>query len=150
MSVRFATMLLVSMTCYAAGCKSKQEVKFVTVEGRVLVAGKPLTSGQIGFIPDESRGATHPEYSIGEMQSDGTFKLVTNDKNGVRPGWYKVVVWASVEPMPATPSYDANGQLKPIAWLVATKYTTKESTDLQIEVVENPPSGAYDLNLDPP
>ncbi len=134
----------------AVGCGSPPPEKFVTVSGRVTVSGKPLTAGQLAFIPDEPQGNTHAEYSLGDLQPDGTYTLATNDKGGVRPGRYKVVVWAWAEPVPAAPAYDASGQLKPIRAHVAAKYVKKETTDLQIEVVENPTAGAYNFDLSPP
>ena len=130
-----------------SGCKGQPSEKFVTVEGRLMVEGQPVTTGHIGFIPDESRGNMHPEYSIGDIQPDGKFKLVTNDKGGVRLGWYKVVIWAASEPISPTPTFGANGQPTPINWVVATKYTTKETTDLFVEVVEQPSPGRYDFNV---
>jgi hypothetical protein len=142
-------LLLVGACGWLSACGKPPE-KYVRVAGKVMVNGVPLTGGQVGFMPDETSGTTHFEYSIGEVQPDGTYQLVTNDKGGVRPGWYRVVVWASVEPMSPTPAYDANGQLKPIRWKTAAKYTRKETTDLRLEVVENPAPGAYDLSLSPP
>jgi hypothetical protein len=149
MKILCVTALAVCAGILTAGCKGKPEEKFVSVEGQVLVDGKPLTTGFIGFIPDEERGTKHPEYSLCEISPDGKFKLATNDKSGVRPGWYKVVVWASSEPLPQRTAFDANGQPVAIPWLVAPKYTTKETTDLFVEVVEKPAAGAYVFNLSP-
>ena len=132
-----------------AGCSSPGE-KLVVVEGRVTVNGNAVGTGHVGFIPDESKGTAHPEYSVGDLRPDGKFTLATNAKGGVRPGWYKVVVWASAEPLPENPVYDANGQLKPVRWLVNVKYTAKETTDLRVEVVEKPAAGAYEFDLLPP
>jgi hypothetical protein len=150
MKILFVTAWAVCAGILAGGCKGKNSEKFVSVEGRVLVDGKPLSTGFIGFMPDESRGTTHPEYSLCEISPDGKFKLVTNDRSGVRLGWYKVVVWASSQPLPQRTTFDSNGQPIPIPWLVAAKYTTKETTDLSIEVVEKSAAGAYDFNLSPP
>src|SRR3712207_4675146 len=99
-------MALAAWACATAGCGGPPAEKFVPVAGRVTVSGQPLTTGHVGFIPDESRGTRHPEYSIGDVRPDGQFSLVTNDKSGVRLGWYKVVVWAPAEPMSPTPSYE--------------------------------------------
>jgi hypothetical protein len=145
-----AAVLTVCAGLLAAGCGGPPPEKFVTVSGRVTVGGKPLSTGQIGFVPDESAGNPHPEYPTAAIQSDGTFTLATNDKAGVRPGWYKVVVWAWAEPVPLAPVYDANGQLKSYRSHVAAKYSKRETTDLKVEVVENPAAGAYDFALSPP
>jgi hypothetical protein len=147
MRILFSAVLLVGAA--SAGCGPPEE-KFVRVAGRLKVGGKPLDRGQIGFIPDESRGTTHPQYSIGEVRPDGGYELVTNDKAGVRPGWYKVVAWVSAEPISPSPSYGPNGELRGVRWLVAAKYTKRETTDLTVEVVDNPAPGAYDFDLAPP
>lgn len=139
-----------SLVLVLAGCGGPPPEKFVTVSGRVKVGGKALTTGDIGFIPDEAAGNPHPEYCIGDIKPDGTFTLVTNDKAGVRPGAYKVVVWAWAEPLSPAPTYDARGQPIVPRALVAVKYTKKETTDLRVEVVEDPAEGAYDFDLSPP
>lgn len=116
----------------------------VPVSGKVIVDGKPLTKGQIGFIPDASQGNTRPEYSIGEIEVDGTFQLKTLGQSGARLGWYKVVVWASAnEP---DQSHTPGVVWKP-EWLVHAKYTNAETTDLVREVTESAPPGAYDFDL---
>lgn len=147
MRTRGAALLAAAL---AAGCGGPPPEKFVAVSGRVTVGGKALGTGQIGFIPDEAQGNAHPEYPMGLLQPDGAYTLATNDKGGVRPGWYKVVVWAWAEPLPAAPVFDANGQPKLPRSLAAAKYSKKETTDLRVEVVEAPAPGAYNFDLSPP
>ena len=35
-------------------------------------------------------------------------------------------------------------------WIVHPKYTQRHTTDLKVEVVDNPAPGAYDFDLSPP
>ena len=112
------------------------------VFGRVTVDGQPLDRGMIHFAPEKSRGAAHLQYSSAEIQADGGFTLKTNSQPGAPLGWYKVIVIATETPIPENPTNWTPD------WLVHKKYTQRGSTDLEIEVIESPSPGTYDLALE--
>jgi hypothetical protein len=130
------------------GCGPVEKVKLWPVSGSVKVAGKPLTTGWITFHPDEARGNKSSRLPVAEIQPDGTYVLSTNRKPGALAGFYKIVVAASLEPIPLKPPRNPDGTPRKLRWLVHEKYTQPASTDLLIEVVERPAPGRYDLELD--
>jgi hypothetical protein len=117
----------------AAGCAP--EVKVEPVSGRVLVDGKPVTSGQVSLIPTTKEGGGG--LSAGTIDESGTYKIFTAGKAGAPPGKYKVTVTPSMIPtggksMPTTPYHPM--------------YRDAAKTPLTIEVPSSAP-GSYDLKL---
>jgi hypothetical protein len=71
----------------------------------------------------------------------------TRGKPGAPPGWYKVIVTAVAEP-PEHPKAPGKHAGRPVAQsLLPAKYGQAKTSDLALEVVEQPASGAYDLKL---
>jgi len=130
-----------------SGCTSSKVVVPVPVAGVVKVDGKPLDIGWVTFHPDESRGNLSTHLSFGEIKKDGSYELTTNTKPGAPPGFYKVVVSATNDPIPLKPPITEDGKPWQPRWLTHEKYTRPETTDLKIEVVESPAARAYDLEL---
>lgn len=64
----------------------------VPVSGQVLIDGKPLTYGAIRLVPETGR----PAYS--QLDSEGRFKLVTDEVDGVVKGTHAVEI-SAVEPI---------------------------------------------------
>jgi hypothetical protein len=143
---------------FALGC-GKPPVKLVLVSGKILVDGKPLTFGSIQFRADTSHGNTSMEGPTGQVQPDGTFVMMTGTRPGAPLGWWKVLVIADNfqvwnPPLWAYHPPDVEPPPKPEKWeppkpLVHERYLTINTTDLTVEVVENPPEGAYVLKLNP-
>jgi len=50
------------------------------------------------FQPDASKGNHSPFEPAGTIDEEGTYTLLTKDKKGAPPGWYKIVVTALAEP----------------------------------------------------
>lgn len=136
--------------CSAWGCGDASGVgKTFPVAGKVTIGNAPLTARStiVLFAPDASKGNSSSFESSGTVDADGNYTLQTKGKRGAPPGWYKVVVTAHEESPPAHPK---TPQHRPVARsLVPAKYGQAKTSDLSIEVVENPSSGAYDLKLIP-
>ncbi len=122
------------------GCKGETSVPLHPVAGRVMVDGKPLHKGDVVFVPDAEKGNTFLQFGMGKLNPDGTYTATTIHKEGVKPGWYRVMILATENEPQESLSW------VPI-WLVPTKYTKPETTDLTVEVVPNPPAGAYDFSI---
>lgn len=73
-----------------AGCDRGPDL--IPVSGQVLIDGKPLTYGAIRLVPSVGR----PAYS--QLDSEGRFKLVTDEVEGVVAGTHAVEIGA-VEPI---------------------------------------------------
>jgi len=137
----FGFVALLAMT----GCQDKLG-KLHPVEGKVTTPAGPLTSGTVTYYPDPPKPGATPITPAGEVQSDGSYKLKTNGKDGAPAGKYKVTVT-----MPAAAATSGTG-----GDLAAPPAATKErpklfnptfesplDTPLQVEV----PSGPFDLKL---
>jgi hypothetical protein len=132
----------------AAGCADDSGVgKTVPVRGQIALDGRPLAvkSGTVVFKPDTSRGNTCPFPPSGQIEEDGTYTLFTKGKKGAPPGWYKVSVTALGTPDLGTAS--RRGQRPLPRSLVPTRYGPPDTSGLEVEVVEDPAPGAYDLKL---
>ena len=138
---RFILGLMV-LTGATAGCGSSVPgiAKLVPVNGRVTVDGVPLTHGSLVFKPDAARGNSSPHEPLGEIDAQGQYRLVTAGHAGAPPGWYKVAVVA-VEPVDPNHPYAARPSL------IDSRYGTTLTSGLEVEVVEAPHSGQYDLPL---
>jgi hypothetical protein len=117
--------------------------KTLPVAGIITSDGKPFTVGTIAFMPDRQKGNTSPHTPGSEIGPDGSYSLITATKPGAPPGWYKVVIVATEPPNPKDPFANRRS-------FIDTRYGTAEKTPLEIEVVEAPAAGSYDLTLKGP
>jgi hypothetical protein len=113
----------------------------VPVRGRVLVDGKPLTTGLVVFQADASKGNASKHEPRGKVDGEGTYQLTTQGKPGAAPGWYKVAVIATQKPT------NRKGVHTPGPWLIARRYGNGQTSGLSVQVIEKAAPGAYDLAL---
>jgi hypothetical protein len=142
--LRHATFLLL-VSWPTLGCGDDSGVgKTYPVAGKVTLDDEPLTamSGTVLFKPDASKGNTSSFEPVGNLDEQGNYTLNTKGKKGAPPGWYKVIVTATGEMLPAK----GNVHPRPKS-LVPAKYGQDKTTNLFIEVVDDPAAGAYDLKL---
>jgi hypothetical protein len=130
--------VVLALAVAAAGCGGSR----YPVDGRVLLKGKPLQGkgGAVVLKPDASKGNKGSASSVGLLQRDGSFSVLTNGRPGAQSGWYKVVIIAT-EPG-ANPNEDSRR-------LLNARYQTEATTPLAVEVVANPSPGRYDLQVSP-
>ena len=122
----------------ASGCSGGTE-RMSPVSGKVLVEGEPLKLGSVTFRPDASKQNESLHHPTGDIDAEGNYELYSSGSKGAPLGWYKVLVFADGNPSPAPGS--------PSQWLHNEKYTAETTTDLSIEVVQQPAPGQYDLKL---
>jgi hypothetical protein len=124
--------------CLAAPLGGCDGVKRVPVTGAVTLDGQPLQGGVLLFHPNESKGNTNRASCTGPVKN-GRYTLVTSGVTrdetgqGAPLGWYKVTL---INDLPGTP------EIK-----VHPKYLKPETTPLEIEIVDDPKPGAYDLEM---
>jgi hypothetical protein len=124
----------------ASGCNTALEEMRIPVEGKVTLAGKPLTTGTIILKPDAEKGNTSKHEPRGKIDSQGNYQVETALKSGAPPGWYKVGVMAFE---PGDPKNYVVGKS-----LIDEDYNDPDKTGVVIEVVKTPTPGAYDIKLD--
>ena len=142
--------LVLPFLLLAAGCGDGGVGKIYRVEGKVTFNGDPLISksGVVLFEPDTAKGNTTPFKPAASIDSSGNYTLYTKTRRGAPPGWYKVIVTATASDSvsPSTSKKPRHERPVPTS-LVPAKYGLAKSTPLNIEVVENPTAGVYDLIL---
>jgi hypothetical protein len=147
LGVRLLILASVWAISLSAGCDSSGVGQTYAVAGAVTLDGRPVLaeSGMVMFVPDAARGNGSPFEPAGSIDDDGSYTLMTKGKSGAPPGWYKVVVTAISEP----PQHAKGPERKrPVGRSLApAKYGSAKTTDLAIEVVASPATGAYDLKL---
>lgn len=135
----FTSLLASSAFLFLSGCRNSDDVLH-PVAGQVLVDGKPLTKGDIAFVPDHAKGNTHLPFGMGKIGPDGRYVLKTYQQDGLKSGWYKVMILATENEPQENPSW------VPI-WLVPVRLTKPETTDLSVEVKADMPAGAADFDI---
>lgn len=137
------------LVCCLAGCEGDpyHVGRRVPVRGQIYLGDKPLwlgsaVFGRVWFYPDASKGNTCPQVPVGEIEPNGEYQLKTRGQDGAPPGWYKVLVVA-------TERIDHHYPSRPRKCFVPLRYTRLETTDLQIEVLNDGQEHRYDLHLKP-
>lgn len=120
--IRFHWLATLVAVLPMTGCGGKTAT-VAPVNGKVLLDGHPLTTGQVLTIPVAGRG------SKGDIQPDGSFELSTyGDGDGALIGTHQVAV-AVREPSTSSSPEAPLGKL-----LVPEKYTNALDSGLTIEV----------------
>jgi hypothetical protein len=141
---------VLSLALLAAACGDDSDVgKTYPVSGKVLLNGEPLVAKTTTILlkPDTAKGNTTSFEPAASVDSSGNYTVFTKKKRGAPPGWYKVIVTATATESPAPASKRPLKQRPLPESLVPGKYAQAATTPLQIEVVESPAAGAYDLVL---
>lgn len=113
--------------------------QIVTVEGKVLMRGKPLTGGTVQTVFSDNPGLMG---GFGKIEPDGTFSLETavegDIQKGLFVGTHKFLVYNYLESVGA-----AQGPLT-----TPTKYSLADQTPLTIEVTTTTSSTPLELTLE--
>src|SRR5262249_8279350 len=131
---------LCGLVWLSSGCGGG--AKLTPVSGRVTMNGKPLTSGYVNFRPNKTKGNTFGGEPIGEINAQGEYTLQTKGKPGAPLGAYKVTVSVT------GPMTEDNTKATTKS-LINPTYGNPDTTPLEVEVVAEPKSGAYDLQIGP-
>ncbi len=118
-----------------AGCGG---IRRIPVSGNVTLDGKPLQDGLLVFNPNETKGNALRIACTGRVK-DGRYTLNTSavtsidTGSGAPLGWFKVTLTTDLPGM------------APIK--VAPKYLDAKMSPVEIEIMDNPQPGAYDISL---
>jgi hypothetical protein len=127
-------LIIALLVCAASnGCGGNG---FANVEGVVSLDGKTLEGGSVAFYPVQAG-----PLSYSDIGSNGSYQIRTASRQGVLPGQYVATVsWRSRPPSPGM-------SLREILALekVPTRYCTKQTSDLRIDV--EPGKNTIDLKL---
>lgn len=91
-SIQTTLLLLLALLADVSGCGPSNRPKLVTVTGKVMMNGRPLTAGAIIFHPSDGNSFRDDKPSS-LLQTDGSFLIKTFPfGDGVPPGKYKVTL----------------------------------------------------------
>ena len=148
--MRFASAGVVGFAVLFAGCGvDANRPRVVPVSGKVSQKGKPLTAGEIVFIPAGGANGSGGHIATGQIGSDGTYRLTTfNTGDGAVLGTHKVTVTLrSADEMRKMNDLGAGKiayKLPPS--VLPPKYSSVESTPLKYTVEDK----ANEINIDLP
>ena len=137
-----ATVCFCGSVVFLVGCGDSGGTKLVPVAGKVTVDGKPLTTGTGKLSCRPVKGSATSQQPAADIEEDGTYRLVTDGKEGAPPGRYQVLV-VDVEPRDPKDPFPYG----PRKTHVNLKYGNPKTSDMYIEVAPSPAPGAYDLKL---
>ena len=127
--MHYVLQMIVICCTLSSGCADSGP-RPVRVIGTVLYQDKPLSSGDVVFIPVSLKTG---HVARGKIDADGRFTLTTDQQGeGAFPDDYKVTVFAN------EPLRDIPGMAAPAvgASLIPTRYNDAQTTDLQQTVGE--------------
>ena len=138
-------VVCVVMSCLllaAMGCGSSDpgiEVgEVMPVKGKVTIDDKPAPGVSLSFVADPSNTGAARISCAGVTDSSGNYEIFSSgsrqSKSGAPLGKYKVTITAA--PLD-----------EPTEVEIPEKYSRVETSGLEVEVVESPGEGAYDLKL---
>jgi len=151
-------MLLVMAGLSLGGCGSGTQYEHATVRGKVTYNGKPVTFGQVLFIPveppKEKDGLMQP--ASGSINPDGTYELKSQAEGGAVVGEHKILVISVLgdkpddtpdAPKPADAAPASSKTSKAVAFKssIPKKYSDPGATPLTRKVV--PGANTIDLEL---
>jgi hypothetical protein len=120
-------LMLVVVAATMFGC-GKRGRELAPISGKVIYRGKPLQFGSVLFQSE------YGQPSVGAIQSDGTFQLVTRGEgDGAVIGKNRVCV-ACFESQGAAKKSPVRGELSLGKSLIPTKYTSIDTSGLTIDV----------------
>jgi hypothetical protein len=130
-----------------SGCGSGgTPLKLTPVSGKITLDGNPMPTGTVIFHPDDSNQKFTPSGII----DNGSYKLLTDGKEGAPVGKYKVSVnpqgMGMGMPTGGAVTTDPSKALGPKTSM-NSKFGAPATSGIVIEVVESPASGAYDIKL---
>jgi hypothetical protein len=112
-------VVLTGIAILASGCGDRRPAR-VPVSGRVLIDGKPLTVGNVKFVPDGSRP------SSAKVDAQGRFTLTCYDgEDGVVLGRHRAQI-SAMEVISGSK----------VRWLAPPKYADFRTSELEFEITE--------------
>jgi hypothetical protein len=126
-----AIVLIGASLLSGAGCSDGRPDR-VRVSGRVLIDGKPLTFGDVKFVPEGARP------SSGKLDENGRFTLTCYDgDDGAVPGIHRVQVAAN-----------EISQGQKVQWHAPIKYANFRTSGISFELTESTDSLEIQLTSD--
>lgn len=138
-SVLRSRLICISLLLVLAGCgaKAKDEPDLAAVSGKVTLDGTPVQSGNIAFLPDESKGTKGPA-STAIINDKGEYTLMSSGgRSGAIVGHHKV----ALECPQAGSSSDGNSGGSPaVKCNIPAKYRVAETSGLTANVTAGKPN----------
>lgn len=148
-------MLLVMVGLSLGGCGSGTQYEHATVQGKVTYNGKPVTFGQVLFIPVEPPKNGLMQPASGSINPDGTYQLKSEAEGGAVLGEHKVLVISVLgdkpdetpnasKPADAAPAPSKTSQAVAFKSSIPKKYSDPAGSPLTRKVV----AGANTIDLE--
>lgn len=89
-----AALMATSLLVATAGCQHKPDLPpLAPTSGTITLDGQPLDSGNVQFVPEESKGTSGP-IGTGRIGPDGKYEISTAGVSGALVGHHLVAIEA--------------------------------------------------------
>jgi len=136
------SLILLTAFGLMVGCGPPAGPTLYPVSGKVTFEGKAVTPAMVTYSPDSEKGHVSNIAPSGQVDADGNYTLMTEDKAGAPKGWYKVMINTNVMPK----EMPKDGKMSKAIGIPA-KYSSVTGTTLSIEVTEAGTPAQYELKL---
>jgi len=145
---RFGTRItLMTLVLLATGGCGGEKSDMVPIRGEVIYEGKPVTQGQVVYLPKNPQTG---RQSSGPIKPDGTFVMTTQKGgDGVKFGEYEIVVFGyGTDPGDGATSREAveSARKKAPKSVIPTKYSSRGASGLS-DTVDSSHPGTKRLEL---
>ena len=113
------------------GCSQKET--FNPVQGKVLYQGQPLAGALVSFHPEDGNG----RLATGYTKEDGTFKAVTGEVEGAKPGTYKITIMCQVPIKTKTEGMSFGGMGETEDRLKGA-YANRDASNITVTIKDSP------------
>jgi hypothetical protein len=113
------------------GCSQKET--FNPVQGKVLYQGQPLAGALVSFHPEDGNG----RVATGYTKEDGTFKAVTGEVEGAKPGTYRITIMCQV-PIKTKTEGMSFGGMEETEDRLKGAYAIRDASKISVKVKEGP------------
>ncbi len=141
-------LLPLTLAVLSSGCGNGVGQTY-PVAGKIALNDQPWTAKTTVILckPNAARGNASTLEPTGTVDDQGNYTLTTRGVKGAPPGWYVVLVTATSPTAETSGDPKHKGSHPHPGSLLPAKYGQVKTSGLEIEVVEAPAPGAYDLQL---
>jgi hypothetical protein len=120
-----------ALAAVTLGCSQKETLN--PVLGKVIYQGQPLAGALVSFHPEDGKSS----LATGYTKEDGTFKAVTGDVEGAKPGTYKITIMCQVPVKTKTEGMSFGGMGETEDRLKGA-YANRDASQITVKIKEGP------------
>jgi hypothetical protein len=120
-----------ALAVVTVGCSQRETLN--PVLGKVLYQGQPLAGALVSFHPEDGNA----RLATGYTKEDGTFKAVTGEVEGAKPGTYRITIMCQV-PIKTKTEGMSFGGMEETEDRLKGAYANRDASKISVKVKEGP------------